>query len=105
MAYNLLRLIGLIFLSMFLSSQVQSQNIGLVDVRQAVQIITVGGPGADIPGYTSGAIQIALDALKLRGGGTVKLNPGTFDITGPVRLSDNVSLVGSGQGTILRKCD
>lgn len=81
------------------------QNIGLVDVKKAEQIITVGGPEADIPGYSSSAIQIALDAIKTRGGGTVRLNPGTYEITGPVRLSDNVSLVGSGKSTILRKCD
>lgn len=81
------------------------QGIGLVDVRYAEQVITVGGPEADIPGYTSGSIQIALDAVKSRGGGTVKLNPGTYDITGPVRLSDNTSLIGSGKSTILKKCN
>jgi parallel beta-helix repeat protein len=35
----------------------------------------------------------------------VKLNPGTFKIIGPVRLSDNTSLIGSGSSTILQKCD
>lgn len=89
----------------FFNSSTFSQNIGLVDVRRSEQIITVGGAGADIPGFSSEAIQIALDALKSRGGGTVKLNPGTYDIIGPVRLSDNISLVGSGKTTILRKCD
>ena len=81
------------------------QGIGLVDVRNAEQIITVGGPDADITGFTSIAIQIAVDAVKTRGGGTVKLNPGTFDITGPVRLSDNITLKGSGKSTILKKCN
>ncbi len=81
------------------------QNMGLVDVKRAEQVISVGGSGADIPGYSSSAIQIALDALKTRGGGTVRLNPGTYEITGPVRLYDNVSLIGSGETTILRKCD
>ncbi|NMC38831.1 MAG: hypothetical protein GYA41_10955 [Bacteroidales bacterium] len=88
-----------------LSISAFGQNIGLVDIRRSEQVITVGGPEADISGYSSGAIQIALDAIKTRGGGTVKLNPGTYDITGPVRLSDNTSLVGSGKSTILRKCD
>ena len=69
------------------------------------QVITVGGPDADIAGFTSGAIQIALDAVKTRGGGTVKLNPGVYDIIGPVRLSENTSLTGSGKTTILKKCD
>ncbi|MBI5010556.1 MAG: hypothetical protein HZB98_13125, partial [Bacteroidia bacterium] len=81
------------------------QGIGLVDVRYAEQVITVGGSGADIPGFTSVAIQIAIDAVKTRGGGTVKLNPGTYDITGPVRLSDNITLKGSGKSTILKKCN
>lgn len=83
----------------------KGQGIGLVDVRHAEQVITVGGTGADIPGFTSGAIQLAIDALKSRGGGTVKLNPGTYDIIGPVRLSDNTTLKGSGKSTILKKCN
>ncbi len=80
-------------------------SLGLTDVRYAEQLITVGGAGADIPGFTSQAIQIALDALKSRGGGTVKLNPGVYDMTGPLRLSDNMNLTGSGETTILRKCE
>jgi len=83
----------------------QGQGIGLVDVRYTENLITVGGPDADIPGFSSTAIQIAVDAIKARGSGTVKLNPGTFDITGPVRLSDNISLKGSGKTTILKKCN
>lgn len=79
-----------------INQNINGQNIGLVDVRRAEQIITVGGPDADLPGFTSQAIQIAMDALKTRGGGTVKLNPGTYDIIGPIRLSDNTSLIGSG---------
>jgi hypothetical protein len=81
------------------------QGIGLVDVRQAENIIKVGGENADIPGYSSAAIQIALDAIKTRGGGTVSLGPGLYDITGPVRIPDNTTLTGAGKTTILRKCD
>jgi len=88
-----------------LSQGAFSQNIGLVDVKHSDPTITVGGPGADIPGFTSQAIQIAIDALRVRGGGTVKLGNGNFDIIGPVRLSDNISLKGSGASTVLRKCD
>lgn len=88
-----------------ISPTTSGQGIGLVDVRYAEQVITVGGSDADIPGFTSTAIQIAVDAIKTRGGGTVKLNPGTYDITGPVRLSDNTSLIGSGKSTILKKCN
>ncbi len=99
---NLLSLI-LIFLTVNVA--VFSQNIGLVDVKQSEQVITVGGSGADIPAFTSRAIQIALHAIRERGGGVVKLNPGTFQIIGPIRLSSNISLVGSGKSTILKKCD
>jgi hypothetical protein len=36
--------------------------------------------------------------------GTVMLFPGKYDITAPVKLYDNMSLVGSGLNTILKKC-
>lgn len=85
------------------NKSVTGQSISLVDIRYSDQVITVGGSEADIPGFTSSAIQIAVDALKTRGGGTIKLNKGTFEISGPVRLSDNMKLEGSGQGTILHK--
>jgi hypothetical protein len=100
--------LGILILSLsciFLNTKMYGQGIGLVDVKYAEKIITVGGVNADIPGFTSNAIQIALDAIKTRGGGTVKLNPGVFDITGPVRIPDNSALIGSGKATILRKCD
>jgi hypothetical protein len=97
--------LSLILFGLSLNQGSNCQNIGLVNVKQAEQIITVGGANADISGYTSGAIQIALDAIKARGGGVVKLNPGVYDIIGPVRLSDNTSLIGSGAKTILKKCN
>jgi hypothetical protein len=67
--------------------------------------ITVGGSEADIAGFTSAAIQTAVDALLVHGGGAVKLNPGTFAIMAPVRLYANMELIGSGPETILRKVD
>ncbi len=66
----------LVFISV--NTFIYGQGIGLVDIKYAEKIITVGGPDADIQGFTSGAIQIALDAIKTRGGGTVKLNPGVL---------------------------
>jgi hypothetical protein len=105
MNVKLTKIFSLIIVSMAVNHGIYGQNIGLVSIRKAEQIITVGGQGADISGFTSEAIQIALDAVKTRGGGIVKLNPGTFNIIGPVRLSDNISLVGSGEHTILKKCD
>ncbi len=94
-----------LILCMAVSMEISGQTIGLTEIRKAETIITVGGSGADIPGYTSQAIQIAVDALKSRGGGTVKLNPGTYNITAPVRLSDNITLLGAGKETVLKKCD
>lgn len=85
------------------SPGVYSQNI--VDAKKQEQVLTVGGPNADIPGFSSGAIQIALDAVNSRGGGTVKLNTGTFDVTAPLCIPANTSLIGSGPETILKKCD
>ncbi|HAQ21627.1 MAG TPA: hypothetical protein DCR40_20715 [Prolixibacteraceae bacterium] len=100
-----MKLLGLILTFLLINSTVFSQVIGLVDVKHAEQVITVGGPTADVTGFTSEAIMIAMDALRTRGGGVVKLKPGTFEIIGPVRLSSNTSLIGSGKSTILKKCD
>ena len=86
----------MILFCMALSSVTESQEIGLARIRSAEQVITVGGPDADVPGFTSQAIQLALDAIKTRGGGIVKLNPGTYNVIGPVRLADNITLIGSG---------
>jgi hypothetical protein len=105
MSGKIIKVFSLILVCLAVTQIIYSQNIGLVSIRHADQIITVGGPGADVPGFTSEAIQIALDAVKARDGGIVKLNPGTFKIIGPVRLSDNTSLIGSGETTILQKCD
>lgn len=88
-----------------ISGQAVSKVEGLVSPKFEKQVITVGGPDADISGYTSDAIQIAVDAIKTRGGGTVKLNPGKFLITAPVRMYSHTALVGSGEKSILYKCD
>lgn len=97
--------IALIIIFQTMSTTVFSQVAGLVNVKRVEQVITVGGSSADVPGFTSVAIQIALDAIRTRGGGTVKLNPGIFDINGPIRLSSNTSITGSGKSTVLKKCD
>ncbi len=105
MTHKLLIALSLIIPGLFINQGITCQTTGLVTVKNSEQVISVGGPGADIPGYTSEAIRIALDAIQTRGGGTVKLNPGVFQITGPLRLSDNTSLIGSGKSTVLKKCD
>jgi len=78
---------------------------GLVTPRIQPAVITVGGPDADVQGFTSRAIQIAIDAVAHRGGGIVRLLPGRYEIQGPVRLASRVALVGSGPETILHKAD
>jgi hypothetical protein len=65
--------------------------------------IKVGGNKADIQGYTSQAIQTAIEAIHSQGGGTVIILPGNYEVIAPVRLYDNISLVGSGPETILKK--
>jgi parallel beta-helix repeat protein len=98
-------LVGLLMAGLSVNLLLTGQATGLVDIKYAGQVIRVGGPDADVSGYSSVAIQIALDAIKTRGGGTVMLNPGTYDITGPIRVPDNTALAGSGKTTILKKCD
>jgi len=77
---------------------------GLVKPRMAPRVITVGGTGADVPAFTSDAIQIAVDALRATGG-TVKLGSGTFVVSAPVKLYSGISLAGDANATILRKVD
>ena len=77
---------------------------GLTKQKIDTRIITVGGQDADLPGYTSKAIQIAVDALR-ENGGTVQLSSGIFEISAPVKLYDSINLVGSGESTVLLKID
>ena len=65
--------------------------------------ITVGGENADIYGFTSSAITQAVNIVKNKHGGIVKLNPGIFGISGPVILASNVTLTGAGAQTVLKK--
>jgi hypothetical protein len=82
-----------------------TQAVSVVNPLIPEKRITVGGANADIHGYNSEAIQTAIDALHNSGRmGTVMLFPGKYDITAPVKLYDNMSLVGSGLNTILKKC-
>ncbi len=73
--------------------------------RVVRQRIVVGGGDAEVPGFTSAAIQIAVDALTLRGGGTVELRPGTYSVSAPIRLGGNMALTGAGDSTILLKTE
>jgi hypothetical protein len=74
----------------------------LVSPRLAEKKITVGGADADVYGFNNQSIQYAIDAVA-KTGGTVKLNPGIYEIAAPVRMKSNVKLIGSGRETILKR--
>ncbi len=96
----------LLFVFPFVTASVAAgskNSDALYQTRRTPEVITVGGAAAQIPGFTSSAIQLAVDALVTRGGGTVRLSPGTFEMTGPVTLRSHIALEGAGRETILRK--
>ncbi|MCF6356487.1 MAG: right-handed parallel beta-helix repeat-containing protein [Draconibacterium sp.] len=74
----------------------------LVSPKIAERQITVGGADADVTGFTNQSIQFAINAVA-QTGGTVKLNPGVYEIIAPVQMKSNVNLVGSGKETILKR--
>ena len=93
----------LLFLSISIISFSQINRAdALVSPKIAEQQITVGGADADVAGFTNQSIQFAINAVA-KTGGTVKLNPGLFEIIAPVRMKSNVNLVGSGNETILKR--
>lgn len=98
-----LNLIILIIISSGMYGQSQTYEVdALVSPRIPGKILTVGGPGTDIPGFTNKVINFAINALGEQGG-TVILSTGTYEITAPVHLKSNVQLVGSGKATVLKK--
>jgi hypothetical protein len=67
------------------------------------RLITVGPAGADITGGDNRAIQLAVDAMAQRGGGTVQVLPGEYELIDSIHLRSKVHLVGDRQGTLLRR--
>ncbi len=96
--------IALSILSTGLLAQTQQKEVdALVTPKMKELVMTVGGNDATVEGFNNQSIQFAIDAVA-KTGGTVKLNPGTYEIIAPVRLKSNVHLVGSGASeTILKK--
>ncbi|MEL7588316.1 MAG: right-handed parallel beta-helix repeat-containing protein [Prolixibacteraceae bacterium] len=80
-----------------------AQNNSIVVPACPTRVLTVGGKGADVQGYTSQAIQTAVNALRVQGGGVVKILAGEYEISAPIRLFDSIRLSGSGEQTILKK--
>ena len=85
------------------TAAIKSDFISVVRPQNLGRTITVGGDKADIRGYTSQAIQTAIDALNAQGGGTVKILPGNYEVMAPIKLFSNIALIGSGAVTVLKK--
>ena len=68
-------------------------------------LVKVGLSRGDFVGDTNVAIQQALDAVGVYGGGTVELGAGVYTLHDSVRLHRGVRLVGAGPDTLLRKGD
>lgn len=66
-------------------------------------VITVGVKEGDVRGATGQAIQVAIDALAYRGGGTVLVGEGEYELMDAVRLRSNISLIGRGEKTIFKR--
>src|SRR3989442_8416537 len=65
--------------------------------------ITVGPKKADLAGSTDRVIQAAVDYAARRGGGTVRVLPGTYRLRNSIFLESRVRLVGSGTDSVLFK--
>jgi len=69
----------------------------------ALHEISVGPKDADVVGADGRAIQIAIDALALRGGGTVRVAPGEYVLSDSIHLRSNIRLVGDRANTVLKR--
>lgn len=73
---------------------------------QSKIFVTVGGVGSDYSTTTvssdEDAINAAIDYVNARGGGTVFVTAGTYTINDPVELKSNVTLRGTGWGSVIK---
>lgn len=65
--------------------------------------VTVGPADADIIGASARTLQAAVDYVARLGGGTVKIQPGTYRLRNAIYLQSKVRLLGSGTNTLLVK--
>ncbi|NCO34663.1 MAG: hypothetical protein AUJ92_01265 [Armatimonadetes bacterium CG2_30_59_28] len=65
--------------------------------------VTVGPSGTDFTGADDLVIQAAIEYVSARGGGTVEIKTGLYPLSNSVRLRSGISLVGSGEETVLKK--
>ena len=67
--------------------------------------ITVGVKDATIVGTSNRVLQAAVDYVAGLGGGTVYIGPGVYEMKDSLHLRSNVTIIGAGEDTILRKAD
>lgn len=65
--------------------------------------VSVGTDKGDIVGSSDKALQAAIDYIAGKGGGTVRILPGTFTLRNALHLPSKVRLLGSGPETIITK--
>lgn len=65
--------------------------------------ISVGMDRGDIVGSGDKALQAAIDYIAGKGGGTVRILPGTFTLRNALHLPSRIRLLGSGPETIITK--
>jgi len=65
--------------------------------------VSVGPTEADLIGTSARTIQAALDYVARLGGGTVRIQPGTYRLRNAIYLQSHVRLLGSGPETVLVK--
>lgn len=65
--------------------------------------VTVGPADADLIGTSARTLQAAVDYVARLGGGTVKIQPGTYRLRNAVYLQSKVRLLGSGTNAVLMK--
>lgn len=65
--------------------------------------ITVGPRQGDLVGTTEKVLQAAVDHIARRGGGTVRILPGTFKLRNAVYLPSRIRILGNGPETVILK--
>ena len=65
--------------------------------------LTVGAKRGDLIGRDDRVLQAAVDYVARMGGGTVKINPGTYTLRNAVFLPSHIRLLGSGPESVITK--
>jgi parallel beta-helix repeat protein len=68
-------------------------------------VLTVGQNEGDLQGNDDKIIQAGIEYLNRVGGGTLVILPGIYNLRNAIYLHANITLRGSGEKTVLRKCN